>query len=341
MNPDTPNTPDLLGTMRTAIDDTLKSSIQQWLNDPDTGELVSMVNHHFGWDTADRSASGKRIRPLLTLLCCQAAGGEWENALPAACAVETIHNFSLVHDDIQDKSATRRGRPTLWANWGTAQSINTGDTLFILAHLFLYEQQLNAPAPVALEAARILDRACLELTYGQHLDLSFENRQHVTPEEYMRMIQGKTSSLLAASCRLGAVIACADEALSARYSAYGLHLGTAFQLLDDILGIWGSESTTGKPAGQDILSREKTFPVLLGLQDSADFARIWQKESLKSADLDEMLQALAVSGVKEHTLKVAELQTQLAMRELELSEATPSLKTILTDLALSLLRRES
>lgn len=329
-----------LEKMKTAIENTLLS-LQSWLDEACNAEMKTMVNHHFGWDQGNQGASGKRVRPLLTLLCCQAAGGRWEDALPAAAAVETIHNFSLVHDDIQDQSDTRRGRPTLWAVWGTAQSINTGDSLFVLAHMFLDRMQKDYSSPeTILTALQILNNACLELTIGQHLDLTFETRSGVNIDEYYRMIQGKTASLLAASCQIGAVLAGVNENQSLFYQKFGFHLGMAFQLLDDILGIWGDSGETGKPTGADILSRKKTLPVLLGLRDSVDFAAAWSKPSFSQTDMDTMLQLLNNAGVRETTLEEAHRHTNLALESLTCSGASKECKIILSDLAERLLNRQ-
>ncbi|MEI2691836.1 MAG: polyprenyl synthetase family protein [Anaerolineae bacterium] len=229
-----------------------------------------MLRYHMGWvDPAMQPAvinSGKRIRPVVCLLACAAVGGAVEDALPAAAAVELLHNFSLIHDDVEDNSSTRRHRPTVWALWGVPQAINAGDAMFTLARLALHGVTgRGVVAATALEASAIFDRACLRLTEGQYLDMSFEDRQDVAVEEYVAMIEGKTAALLSASLELGALLGGADEGTRRSLAEFGRGLGLAFQMQDDILGIWGDETITGKSAASDILARKKSLPVVYAL----------------------------------------------------------------------------
>lgn len=230
-----------------------------------------MLRYHMGWvDEHFRPQQvdgGKRIRPVLCLLACKAAGGTVGQALPAAAALELLHNFSLIHDDIQDESPLRRHRPTVWALWGRAQAINAGDAMFTLAHLALHGlSQAGLPVERVLGAMRAFDEACVRLTEGQFLDMSFEQRLDVTTEEYMTMIGGKTAALLGASLRLGALIAGASSEEQQLLGDFGHGMGIAFQVQDDILGIWGDEALTGKSVQSDILTRKKSLPVVYGLQ---------------------------------------------------------------------------
>ncbi|HEX2979271.1 MAG TPA: polyprenyl synthetase family protein, partial [Anaerolineaceae bacterium] len=219
-------------------------------------ELHSMLAYHLGWegDGAGSQAQGKRIRPLLVLLATNAAGGEWESALPAAAAVELIHNFSLIHDDIQDRSPLRHGRPTVWVRWGAAQAINAGDVMFTLAHLALF-RLASALAPAAvLDAARVLDQACMNLTEGQYLDLSYEKRLDLAERDYWPMVGGKTAALLGCCVELGALVAGAEPAIRADFRQFGISLGLAVQAWDDWLGIWGDAALTGKSTESDLVS---------------------------------------------------------------------------------------
>jgi len=239
-----------------------------------------MMHYHMGW--ADESlrpitlAAGKRIRPLLCLMSCAAVGGDPTSALPAAAAVEILHNFSLVHDDIQDGDETRRHRPTLWALWGVPQAINVGDGMFALAYASLVRAKVSSsidllPDPAGnnswtLKAFERFTEICIRLTEGQHLDLSFEEREDVTAAEYLRMIEGKTAALIAGSLALGAQFGGAGHRKSECLYQFGHNIGMAFQIQDDILGIWGDPEVTGKPAGNDILRRKKSLPLLYGLE---------------------------------------------------------------------------
>ncbi len=236
-----------------------------------------MLAYHLGWEgeKAGPEAQGKRIRPTLVLLCAAAAGGEWTRALPAASAVELIHNFSLLHDDIQDQSQLRRGRPAVWTKWGTAQAINAGDTLYTLAFMSLSRLAETTSPSVALQAQNILQAACLKLTQGQYLDLSYETRKNLSLPDYWPMVEGKTAALLAACAELGSLAGGADETAQSAFQTFGFYLGLAFQVLDDYLGLWGDAALTGKSTESDLVAGKKTLPVLYGLNQNGEFAQRW------------------------------------------------------------------
>src|SRR3990172_8635489 len=213
------------------------------LAQPRTRLFHEMLTYHMGWtgEGAGPEAAGKRIRPLLLLLTCAACGADWQSALPAAAAVELVHNFSLVHDDIQDNSPKRRGRATVWKNWGVPMAINAGDALFVLSNQAMMDLANSHPASTVVRAAAILHDTCLDLTRGQFLDMSYEERNDLTLEDYWPMIAGKTSALLSACTQVGALLGNARENEQDSYRQFGHHLGLAFQVQDDILGIWGNE----------------------------------------------------------------------------------------------------
>ncbi len=281
--------------------------------DPMLAGHYRMMHYHMGWLDEQfrpgRFPTGKRIRPLLCLLACQEVGGQPEDALPAAAALEIFHNFSLIHDDIEDQDATRRHRPTLWALWGTAQAINVGDGMFALAYMALLRL-----AQRGLEPSRLLSiverftRTAVALAEGQHLDLGFERRDRVTVEEYLRMIQGKTASLLAASLAIGAAVGGADPGAQEALSRFGHNLGMAFQIRDDILGIWGDPTVTGKPAGSDVLRRKKSLPLLYALahpEVGPVLQSRWTR-ALGPEDMPEILELLDQAGARtyaEETLR--------------------------------------
>ena len=258
--------------------------------EPDHRALFGMLHYHLGWADAAfqpcRAKAGKRVRPVLCLLACQACGANWERALPAAAAIELLHNFSLIHDDIEDQDQTRRGRPTVWALWGQAQGINTGDALFALAQLTLVGiAERGVPAATVVAAVRLFNRTCLALTCGQHLDIGFESRDDVTVSEYLTMVEGKTAALIACACEMGALIAAAPDARRQHLRAFGHHLGMAFQMQDDILGIWGDPAHTGKPVGSDLVRRKKSLPIIHGLGQSPALATLLAQETLSAADV--------------------------------------------------------
>lgn len=312
----------LAGEMLRALEDDLRATAGR-VAGAGYGRVREMIGYHLGWTDSASSGRGKRIRPLLTLLACAAAGGRWREALPAASSVELIHNFSLVHDDIQDRSESRRGRPTLWKRWGIAQSLNTGDTIFVLARLAAGRLVENGVAPgEALAVQRILDEACLALTLGQHLDLAFEDEPNVSEEAYLEMITGKTAALLEAACQVGAHLGGAAEAARAAYRRFGRHLGLAFQIRDDALGVWGEPDVTGKSAGDDLAARKKSFPVVFGLATSPEFARRWTAASNDPSDLQAMAQDLHAAGADDRADRLAQRHTDEALAALE--EASPA-----------------
>ncbi|MEA3334452.1 MAG: polyprenyl synthetase family protein [Chloroflexota bacterium] len=251
----------------------IDAEMRQILGD-DQADLAAhygMLRYHMGWVDEQfqtvRSDGGKRIRPVLCLLACQAVGGTVDQALPAAASLELLHNFSLIHDDIEDDSPTRRHRPTVWAIWGRPQAINAGDAMFSVSRVALSGlAERGLPAEVVLDATRVFDESCLRLTEGQFLDMSFEDRLDVTSEQYLRMIGGKTAALLGASLRIGAIVGGARMPVQDSLADYGYQLGLAFQIRDDLLGIWGDERQTGKSAQSDILARKKSLPVVYALQ---------------------------------------------------------------------------
>lgn len=226
-----------------------------------------MMEYHLGWRNEwlqpELSPAGKRLRPMLCLLACAEVGGEPVQALPAAAAIELLHNFSLIHDDIEDGDELRRHRLTLWKIWGVPLAINAGDGLFALA--FAAIQRLSRRGLAAETVMQTLDlftQTCLSLTEGQYLDMSFEQRNDVTVADYLRMIQGKTAALIGASVAIGAQIGGATPAQVAAMRLFGQNIGLAFQIQDDLLGIWGEPAVTGKAAGNDILRRKKSLPIL-------------------------------------------------------------------------------
>jgi geranylgeranyl diphosphate synthase type I len=224
-------------------------------------ETRRLASYHFGWtDAQGQPASdnaGKAVRPAFALLSAQAAGATWELGVPGAVAVELVHNFSLLHDDLMDGDVERRHRTTVWALEGAPAAILCGDAMLALATQVL----LEVGTLDAVEAARVLAASTQELIRGQHDDLAFETRSDVTVDECMRMAAGKTGSLLSCSAAIGAVLAGAGAPTVKALSTYGAELGLAFQLVDDLLGIWGDPRTTGKPVGSDLRARKKSLPI--------------------------------------------------------------------------------
>lgn len=232
--------------------------------------LEQIAGYHMGWRHADltpvtgaRPNPGKRIRPRLAMLVTMGLGAEPELAAPVAASIELLHNFTLVHDDIQDRSHLRRHRPTVWSLWGEAQAINVGDALFAASHLALYTAaDRPETAPLLARLARAFDRTTLAIVGGQMLDIENEGDASVTPERYLQTITGKTSAIVEFSAWAGGLVAGASEPRLADLGAFGLATGLAFQIRDDLLGIWGSEAETGKTPADDLRRRKQTLPVL-------------------------------------------------------------------------------
>ncbi len=222
---------------------------------------AAIASYHLGWTDVGgapaHGGGGKAVRPALATVSAQAAGAPAQVGIPGAVAVELVHNFSLMHDDVMDGDTERRHRPTVWALWGTASAILTGDALLALAQ----EVLLDSASPHRVRAARLLAEATRHLIRGQVQDVAFERRDDVTLVECLDMVSGKTGALLSASAAIGAVLAGAPAQVVDALSTFGAQLGIAFQLVDDLLGIWGDPATTGKPVFSDLRSRKKTLPV--------------------------------------------------------------------------------
>jgi geranylgeranyl diphosphate synthase type I len=256
---------------------------------------AAIAAYHFGWtDVAGapiRGGRGKAVRPALATLSAQAAGAPAQVGIPGAVAVELVHNFSLVHDDVMDGDTERRHRPTVWAVWGTNSAILTGDALLALAQ----EVLLDSASPCGAAAARLLVQATRHLIRGQVMDVAFERRADVSLAECLEMVSGKTGALISASAAIGAVLAGAPEETVAALSSFGAQLGVAFQLVDDLLGIWGDPASTGKPVFSDLRSRKKSLPVTYALSHGGSAGRelaTWLGESApggeaRAADLVE------------------------------------------------------
>lgn len=328
-------------SLRMAVENELRRVVRA--NIPTTYPgLGEILTYHMGWDgfAAGLDAQGKRVRPLLTLLCAEAAGGDWQMALPAAAAVELVHNFSLIHDDIQDQSVTRRGRETVWVKWGIAKAINAGDLMFTLAFTALQDLRENLPSHSVLDSVDLLQNTCVMLTGGQHLDLSFEKRRSVSLDEYWRMIEGKTAALMASSCQLGAVCAQASAATQRYYREFGRCLGLAFQIQDDYLGIWGNPEKTGKSIASDLVAGKKSLPVVYALDQGKKFANRWLKGNVMEEEVTELAALLEQEGAREFTLGEAARLTQESMQALEQAEGGADRKEGLRRLADSLLGRD-
>ena len=311
--------------------------------------LGSMLRYHMGWqDEHGHSCSresGKFIRSTLCLLSCQAVGGDTSQVMPAAAAVELIHNFSLIHDDIEDASDERHHRPTVWKLWGQSQAINAGDAMFTLAYLALLKLKDRGIADEKVASStKMLGLACLELCEGQYLDIKYENRLDITVDDYLDMATKKTAVLVAASTSLGAYLGSEDSKLVDSFHLFGKELGLAYQIHDDILGIWGIGESTGKSIG-DISQRKKTLPVVYGLRNSAGEVRkrlekLYSQKSIEGEDIMEVTKILDHLGARDYAENLAKQYHFKALAQLEAAQLDTSMQAPLKETAHFLLKRD-
>lgn len=275
--------------------------------------FYAMQEYHLGWRDLDLQAAmadpGKLLRPQLVLLACRAVGGDPAHALPLAAGIQLIHDFSLIHDDIEDQSDARRGRVTVWKQWGLAQGINTGDGMFVIAHLALHRMSEAGVLPaVVLEVLRRFDQTILTICEGQFLDISFEGNLQIGEDDYLAMISRKTAALIAACAGLGAIVGGATLEQATSLFDFGQNLGLAFQIQDDVLGVWGDPEVTGKPRAADLLRRKLSLPVIHSLRHSderAELARLYRQDEMSEGGAGLALGILDRAGSQGYTEGVA------------------------------------
>ena len=311
----------------TLIADT-EQEILRLIGDRDgpTRGLYEMIRYHMGLDGSGAPA-GKRMRPLLGLLAYLSIKGSYAEALPGAAAVELGHNFSLVHDDIEDGDRERRHRATLWTLHGVPQAVNTGDAIFAISRIALHRlSDIGFSDAKVLRLMRLFDQTCLTLCEGQYIDIWTSERDEVVPVDlYLDMIGRKTGALISASVEAGALLATDDEAVIERYKRFGWALGLAFQLNDDLLGIWGEEQSTGKEPS-DIAKHKKTLPMLYALEQAEPTDRdrlhaIYREESPTPADVAEAIAILERAGARDYTREAARRYRDEALAEIRGVEA--------------------
>ena len=321
--------------------------------DDESKELHRMMAYHMGWMDASGQAvessatQGKALRPTLCMFACESLGGDCSRAVPAASALELIHNFSLVHDDIQDGDVERRHQPTVWYLWGQPKALAVGNALRAAADvspLRLAEQ--GVPPAKALRASQILTEGCLSMIHGQCMDLSFEGRLDIRPDDYLDMVSKKTGALIRCGTEMGALIGCDDTASAQLYANAGAHLGIAFQVRDDVLGIWGDSEVTGKASGNDIRRRKKSFPIVYALETAKGAPRqrlleAYGKEAPDEGDVEDVLTVLDDVGAEAHAHRMAVDQGELASGELRKIPVEPWAQAEFDDLVHFLTARQS
>jgi geranylgeranyl diphosphate synthase type I len=309
--------PGILERYRTEVETELKAI----LNGREL-PLYDMLRYHLGW-TDDKgqpveSNSGKALRPALCLFACEVNGGDIQQALPAAGALELVHNFSLIHDDIQDGDRERRHRPTVWTIWGQPQAINAGTAMNILSTMALSRLSERHVSPARqLHVYQLLDDISLKLIEGQYLDIDFENRFDIGVPDYLTMIGGKTAALISGSLEIGAYLSIENTQIIEKFRNIGTNLGMAFQIRDDILGVWGDQLATGKTPGNDIRRRKKSFPVVYTLENingslRKDLLAIYQNDLIPPEAVDKVLLIFERTGVQAQAHQLVEFYCQKA-----------------------------
>lgn len=320
-----------LETLQQRYGGLIDREITEWLDHyPSPPGFASMLRYQLGYDSPE--GAGKRFRPILCLVACRACGGNEQDALPVAAGIELLHNFSLIHDDIEDRDPERRHRPALWTVWGEAQAINAGDAMFALAARAVAE----CPArDLSRDLIIRFQDMVMDLTHGQYLDMSFESRADVTPEEYMAMIRMKSAAIIAFSLEAGALLANADAATVQGLRSFGLAMGKAFQIWDDILGIWGTADRTGKQEAKDLENRKKTLPVLLGLARAEGEVRGTLRRYMEGTQVqtESVRAALTEIGAREAAERIMREERGKALEALERARIDPIARAALGTLA--------
>jgi geranylgeranyl diphosphate synthase type I len=316
----------------------------------DNPDLQTMLRYHLGWvdehGLSLASNQGKGLRSSLCMFACEAVGGRPSQALSVAVAVELIHNFSLIHDDIQDGDLERRHRPTLWAVWGRPMALQAGNVMRVLADMGTQHLAQNRVAPaVVVACGQVLTDACLEMIEGQYLDLDFEGRTDIETSAYLEMISRKTGALIRCSMQLGALTGKSDARTVQALATFGQYLGAVFQIRDDYLGMWGYEEETGKAAGNDLRKKKNSLPLVYALQQAGTMEReqlqsIYAKERVEDRDVASTLALLADLGTLEYVQSLAQDQAARAFQAIEGIQLVPGAREELEELVEFLLARQ-
>ena len=315
--------------------------------------IYDMARYHLGWVNAEGVPSeeegGKGLRPALCLLTADALDGSEagrQRALAGAAAVEFVHNYSLVHDDIQDRDRERHHRPTVWALWGDGQAINAGDALRELAqHALARAREAGASAESVLAAYAALSAAGLTMIEGQYLDLTFERRSDIGLDDSLDMIRRKTGAMIGVSLQLGALLSRGDAGIAAQLYRAGERLGLLFQVRDDHLGIWGESETTGKSTESDIRRRKKSWPVVYAFAEADGAAQrrlraIYHQQELSDADVETVLGVLEAVGAREASARAAQQAYDAFRQELAGIALSAPARAAFTEVAEFFLRRD-
>ena len=305
-----------------------------------------MLSYAMGWVDVEGhptlATEGKALRPTLCLLACEATGGTTADAMPAAVALELVHNFSLIHDEIQDRDDVRRHRPTLWKVWGERKALVAGNVMRIVADMALWGHRERE---TALTVAGLVTQATLEMIEGQYMDLHFEGRMDITMDDYLAMISRKTGALIRCSLVAGAAAGSGDPAAIGAFEESGKAFGMVFQVRDDYLGVWGVESATGKPVGADVRRKKNAFPFVYamsraGRKDKDALLEIYGQPEVGDGDVAAAVEIMERLGARENAQDLAAHHSDRAVEALRCIELAPEARREIEELAHFLLVRD-
>ena len=337
--------PEIFYRYRSDLNEAMRSQVSS-----DRVGVYDMLRYYLGWVDIDgnpySATEGKALRPTLCLFACEATGGSVSDALPAAVALELIHNFSLIHDDIQDRDEMRHHRPTLWAEWGVPKALVAGNILRIVADRSLNGLgEPHADKQRVLGVINLLTEAYLEMIEGQYLDISYEGRRDIGMDDYLDMIARKTGALIRCSLNLGAMIGTRHAATVEAFRDFGRSLGYVFQIRDDVLGVWGDEESTGKPVGADILRKKNSLPVVYAMSVAGGsekqlLVETYGKDHLNDDDVATVLGVMDEVRTREYAHRIAADHCDAAMRALSAIEMGPEMRQQAEELVHFLLVRQ-
>lgn len=315
--------------------DLVRQGLTAAVPDADLTDLNLLLQYHLGWTdregnpAATGASQGKALRPTLCMFACEALEGDLTLALSAAASIELIHNFSLIHDDIQDQDVERRHQPTVWALWGQPRALVAGDALQSVGDLaMLRSAELGISPDTVMRVSQILTEGYIEMIEGQCQDLGFESRTSITTDDYLHMIACKTGALIRSAVEVGAVLATHDPAVTGAFANFGSYLGRAFQIRDDYLGVWGDESATGKSTDNDIRRKKKSFPAVFALHRASgaardDLLRIYSQEELDDSDVERVMAIMDELGAPQYAQQLTQESAEQATQALENVELPP------------------
>ena len=347
-NSTAPTLPGMFARYKDRVEQQLSQAVPTSQDD----DLYTLLQYHLNWvdpqghPVADPTSQGKALRPTLCMFACDALCGSPIRAMRAAAAMELIHNFSLIHDDIQDQDVERRHQATVWSLWGIPKALVSGDAMQTLGDLVVLGSPAEEVSPdTTLKVSSLLTESYLEMIEGQCLDLGFENNPAVTADDYLQMIAFKTGALIRNSLAIGAMLATGDPAPTEAFARFGSGLGRAFQIRDDYLGIWGDADTTGKSTDSDIRRRKKSFPVVFAFERARgrsreDLLRIYQQEELDDNDVDRVLEVLYEVGAHRESQRLTQESAEQALLALDGINLPPWARADAEELVDFLARRE-